>query len=88
MEKQKQNPISSIPEPQTEAAVNPCPLLACVNGIIVPWNHSPSTIDLHGVRVILSLACIEMTPLPHYTSWTMDPGDYYSYHTDYQSAIL
>ena len=28
-----------------------------VKGIIVPWSHSPPSIDLHGVSVILSVAC-------------------------------
>ena len=31
-----------------------------------PWSYSPPSIDLHGVSVKLSVACIELTP--YYTS--------------------
>ena len=46
-----------------------------MKGIIVPWNHSPPSIDLHRVGVILSV----MTPIFHSTSRTMVPYEFYSY---------
>ena len=43
----------------------PVPVYPCVKGIIAPslesysppWNHSPPSIDLHRVSVILSISC-------------------------------
>ena len=60
-------------------------LCRCERNISPPWNISPPSIVLHGVRVMLSVMCrddsLYQLTTQSYARWTYIPGDFYSYHT-------